>query len=353
MSQTKFFLGANSPKGFYSLYDNFTDREKDRLYIIKSGPGSGKSTFMRIIAEEAEKKGLSTELIMCSGDPDSLDGVKIPEKHAAIVDGTSPHVIEPVFAGSGEVYINLSQFYSDDIRKAHGDIMSLTKAYKAYYAKAYKLIESACTARDALIPAVPEELKAAALKRADGIISRELRPSGKEAGAKTKRFLSAVSCKGRIVLFETVPALAKKVYVLDNDLGFAPLLMEKFASAAEKQGWDTIRCPSPTNPGITEHLIIPELSLAFVSQTSQEPYPYDLFRHLRLDAIPEKAAAAELKAAVKSADKVYGLLIDEAIGALKSAKALHDRLEAAYNPYVSFDSVRTLAHEYAEKLLRD
>ncbi|MBQ6756528.1 MAG: hypothetical protein IJP43_06255 [Oscillospiraceae bacterium] len=68
--KTEYFLGANSPRGFYSLYDGFIDPKRDELRIIKAGPGSGKSTFMRIIAEKAEKKGLETELIRCSGDPD-------------------------------------------------------------------------------------------------------------------------------------------------------------------------------------------------------------------------------------------------------------------------------------------
>ena len=32
----------------------------------------------------------------CSSDPESLDGVAIPEKGAALMDGTAPHVYDPV-----------------------------------------------------------------------------------------------------------------------------------------------------------------------------------------------------------------------------------------------------------------
>ena len=43
----------------------------------------------------AQETGLETEYILCSGDPDSLDAVVFPDKAAAIVDGTAPHVVVP------------------------------------------------------------------------------------------------------------------------------------------------------------------------------------------------------------------------------------------------------------------
>ena len=49
MSQTyqiQYFLGANSPQGFYSLYDQLLPTETaNAIYIIKGGPGCGKSTL--------------------------------------------------------------------------------------------------------------------------------------------------------------------------------------------------------------------------------------------------------------------------------------------------------------------
>ena len=78
MDNTTFFLGANSAQGFYSLYSDFASRPGDMLHIIKAGPGTGKSTFMRKIGQAAEERGYEVEYIICSGDPDSLDGVYIP-----------------------------------------------------------------------------------------------------------------------------------------------------------------------------------------------------------------------------------------------------------------------------------
>lgn len=91
MPNIQYFLGGNTPAGFYSLYHQLSDPEQMRaLYIIKSGPGSGKSSLMRRVERHLQAAGLKTEQVLCSGDPDSLDAVIVPELGAAIVDGTAP-----------------------------------------------------------------------------------------------------------------------------------------------------------------------------------------------------------------------------------------------------------------------
>ena len=90
--RVQYFLGANAPDGFYSLYPQLIDLERARaVYILKGGPGCGKSTLMRRVAQAMEEKGASVEYIACSGDPDSLDAVVFPALNTAIVDGTAPH----------------------------------------------------------------------------------------------------------------------------------------------------------------------------------------------------------------------------------------------------------------------
>ena len=94
MEQAKvcFYLGANAPTGFYSLYDQLIDpAEAENIFILKGGAGCGKSSLMRTVARAAEETGRRVEYIQCSGDPDSLDAVVIPDLKTAIVDGTAPH----------------------------------------------------------------------------------------------------------------------------------------------------------------------------------------------------------------------------------------------------------------------
>jgi len=89
-----FFLGANSPDGFVSRFDRLADEDDSwRCYIIKGGPGSGKSTLMKKTAEYLMGKGEQIEIIHCSSDVESLDGIICPGLKISFADGTPPHVI--------------------------------------------------------------------------------------------------------------------------------------------------------------------------------------------------------------------------------------------------------------------
>ena len=67
-----FYLGALGPHGFCGYFDRLCQEPDRQMYLIKSGPGCGKSTMMRKIAEASP---LPVQRIHCSSDPDSLDGV--------------------------------------------------------------------------------------------------------------------------------------------------------------------------------------------------------------------------------------------------------------------------------------
>ena len=96
MPNIQYFLGGNTPAGFYSLYHQLSDPARMRaLYIIKSGPGSGKSSLMRRVERHVRAAGMETEEVLFSGDTDSLDAVIIPALRSAIVDGTAPQGAVP------------------------------------------------------------------------------------------------------------------------------------------------------------------------------------------------------------------------------------------------------------------
>ena len=73
---------------------------------------------MRRVGAAMERAGERIVYINCSGDPDSLDGAIFLDRNAAIVDGTSPHVLEPTYAVASERYVDLTRFYDVDAAKA-------------------------------------------------------------------------------------------------------------------------------------------------------------------------------------------------------------------------------------------
>ncbi len=87
------FPGCNTSLGFYSFYDYIAPPDATRIFVIKGGPGVGKSTFIRGIGEALVARGMDVEFHHCSSDNSSLDGLYIPAIKVAIIDGTAPHSI--------------------------------------------------------------------------------------------------------------------------------------------------------------------------------------------------------------------------------------------------------------------
>lgn len=354
MPQIQYFLGANSPSGFYSLYrELLPPKQAEAIYILKGGPGCGKSTFMRRVARHAEAAGLDTVLIPCSGDPDSLDALILPQKKTALVDGTAPHVIEPSYPGVVESYVNLGDCYDRaGLRPLRGAIMDATDCCQSHYKRVYRCLDAASQLRRdnrelLLTPSLVERLS----RRAQGIISREIKKTGVQSGEITHRFLSAVTHKGPVFLWDTVTAQAKRVYELADSYGLAHELLTPILSAAAAAGWDVTACPDPMAPDRLAHLIIPGLSLAFVSTTPEAPWPQHPYRRLRLDAMTDRDLYRLNRPRLRFSGKVAAALEEEAVSGLERAKAAHDRLEGLYNPYVDFERVCAMADELAAGLL--
>ena len=347
-----FYLGANSPSGFHSLYDQLIDPEEaQRIYILKGGPGCGKSSLMRRVGEAMEDLGLDVEYIACSGDPDSLDAVVIPALKTALVDGTAPHIMEPRYPGLVEEYVNLGACYDrEGLQGVRGALMGCMRGYKGCYQRAYRCLTAAAQIGEdvrALLSSPSLEAKMA--KRAKGILSREVKKGG-GSGRTVRRFLGGVTWKGVLCQFGTVDALCRRVYELSDPYGLAHPMLTQLAAGAAAAGYGLILCPSPLFPDRLEHVLIPELSLAFVTGTPSLPYPGRPYRRVRLEAMVEPELLRRNKARLKFSRKVAAALTEEAVDALAQAKAMHDRLEELYNPHVDFDRVYRTAREISDTL---
>lgn len=341
----KYFLGANSGNGFYSLYDGFCAGRGDYLHLIKGGPGCGKSSFMRRIAAKAEEKGFDVEYILCSGDPDSLDGIYIPALRVGYADATAPHIMEPRHFGTDSDYVNLGQFCSVPPSE---EIEEYTASYKSYYKRAYSLLSAAAEIKGAEYPNLIGESELSQVKRrALSAVSRGLgKPCGE--GKIKKRFIHCISCTGELVLTNTVDVLCKQIYLLDNRLGLAKNYLQTVVDEAIRRKDDIIICPSPLLPDVPEAVIFPAQQVGFIaSDVYNVKNPW---RHVRLDAIipPEKLRAVRTE--IKKSDRMYGCIIESACLNLAAAKHWHDELEMAYRPYVDFSALDDFTEKEIKKL---
>ena len=271
----KYFLGANSGEGFYSLYDSFARNDGDLLYLIKGGPGCGKSGFMRKITEKAQGLGYEVEEILCSGDPDSLDAVYIPEIKTAFCDATAPHAAEPRLFAVDSYYVNLGQFCS---LSENSKIAEYSKKYKQMYKSAYSYLSPLAGLKRAEIPDLygQNEIRIAK-SRAKSAVIRNVSKLSSCTPKSSFRFIHCISCLGELCLEESLSELCKQIYLIDDRLGLADTYLKAVIETAKRRCGELIVCPSPLLTDMTEAVILPEQALGYISSSVMKPVkPYRL-----------------------------------------------------------------------------
>lgn len=87
-------VGSLSAGSAHDFIPSITKRLKHRL-LIKGLPGTGKSTMMRALGSEAQRRGIDVLYGWCGLDPSSIDLVVFPELSIGLFDATKPHAYDP------------------------------------------------------------------------------------------------------------------------------------------------------------------------------------------------------------------------------------------------------------------
>lgn len=263
-----------------------------------------------------------------------------------------PHVIEPKCPGVVERYIDLSGCYDRaELQPLKNDILDAFAEYQGHYKRAYRCLGAAGELRQNVTELLDTEtLQQKLAKRAAGIAGRELKKAGTGKGQSDQRFLNAVSCRGPMTLWDTVSAQADRVYELADSYGLGHHLLTPLLTVALAAGHDAVACPDPMAPNRLAHLILPGLSLAFVTSTPEEPWPHHAYRRLRVDAMVDGNLYRASRPRLRFTRRVAAALMDDGIAGLAQAKEAHDRLEGLYHPYVDFDAVGEIADRVADEI---
>ena len=126
----RYFPGANTSQGFVSLFQYIAPpwESEHFTYVLKGGPGTGKNTLMKKLAAFASSAGYTVEEFSCASDPESLDAVRIKEKRIIMLDGTAPHIVDPVYPGAADKIVDLG-FFKDikELKNKKERLKRLTK----------------------------------------------------------------------------------------------------------------------------------------------------------------------------------------------------------------------------------
>ncbi len=347
------FLGANTPQGFVSLFDELYNPYKPcRAFIVKGGPGTGKSTLMKKAGAKFESEGYDVEYVYCSSDPKSLDAVIIPQKGICVADGTSPHTLEPVFPGAAENIINTGAFWNRDKLCENGDeIRRLTLENSIYHRRSAKYLAAAGSINEESLRLTNKYID---IGKIDGFavrfVGRELpQKKATQPGKKMKRFISAITPEGLIFLDKSITALASRVIAVDDEYTQASsILLDRIGETAIKNGYDVIFCHCPLKPKMQcEHIIIPEMRLAIITLKSSHKTNIMCDRVIHAGRFLYDDISLSMTT-LRLNRKLIRELTREAVGSLVKAKTTHDSLESIYIEAMDFASLDL----YCENLLK-
>lgn len=268
-----FFLEANTERGYVSCFkESYIAETGWRAFVLKGGPGSGKSLLLKRLAKDYAGMGSKVILSPSVSDPKSLSGIIAEDRGVIIYDGDLPDVGREDYPVVCEKIIDLGELSDEKLlMKFKPKIIDgikagrlLEKRAKGYVGAAAMLLED--NRRVAAECADLDKAESFARRLAEKIFATKKAAQGRES----VRFLSGVTPSGMVYYRSTPPKLCGRIITISDRHGAcAAPIMGVIRDAALANGYSIITCPSPLCPEKRiEHIFVEELGVAFVTANS-------------------------------------------------------------------------------------
>ena len=362
-----YFPGNNTPLGFFSYYKHILgQREANKIVCIKGGPGTGKSTFMNRIAEYFASMDEDIDYLHCSADENSLDGIVLKDRRIAVIDGTSPHITDPVTPGAVDKIVNLGEFWDEEaIAVNKSEIIDLNEETSRWYRIAYNYLSAAKSVyrsleeiyNDASEDSEIYKVVADIVGSEYGDLDISLKP-----GKRKKFFASAITGDGVVNYITSLLGDMKRVYLIESPVGYSnSSFMEIVTEGAIYRGLDVevYYCPMCPEEKI-EHIVIPELKTAFVTmnryhdiqpweipapdESGQEIILIDMEDYMNILNIGKNS---EL---IQSLNEEYDILLNKSVKHLSLARDTHLMVEKMYIPNMNFTQLSDMRDKLQAEL---
>lgn len=325
----------------------------ERIFILKGGPGTGKSTLMKRVGWYFEEQGELVESIYCSSDPSSLDGVILRERKVAIVDGTAPHVVEPLAPGACEEYINLGIAWDrEKLVPYREEILDLQKKIKKEFGEIYTILKESAKIHNRWAGIYAESLQKEKLDQVTESLERELFgnliPVGK-TGHEIKRFSAALSSEGMVHHTESLTEAVKYRYFLKGRPGNGKsYILGQLLEKARRYRTPIEVYYHPIQPAAVIMLILRELDVCIFDAAS----PWEVFPSRDGDVMVDLYASVINPGTEEENQQTISLLSREHAECIRDAEShfarvrhLHDALEEYYIHAVRFQEIEQLTQD--------
>ncbi|MEA3321354.1 MAG: PRK06851 family protein [Bacillota bacterium] len=331
-----YYAGGNTARGFYSLYESNIEG-LDRIFILKGGPGTGKSSLIKKIGKVWNEKGYDIELLHCSSDIKSVDGVVIRALGIGIVDGTAPHVIEPKAPGAVEEYVNLGEAWDSKLlAEQKEEIQHLATKKKEAFQTAYQTFARALKIHDDWERYYIHNMNfEAANKLTQDLVEQLFQGKTIDKKADVRhRFLGAATPAGaKDFVPNLTEGLTHRYFIKGRPGSGKSTMLKKLAKASEEKGFDVEVYHCGFDPYSLDMIICRELGFAIFDSTA----PHEYFPEREGDAIVDmyditirSGTDERYERDIALVKERYTESMQEAIGKLAEAKSWHGKLEEIY-----------------------
>lgn len=348
----KIFPGGNTSNGSKPLFEYIIPENVNRIFCLKGGPGVGKSSMMKKIAKEFIDRDYDVELHHCPSDPSSLDAIVIKKLGIVLLDGTSPHVVDPKNPGAVDEIINLGDYWDvDGLEKNKVEIIECGKEISSYFSRCYKFLKAAEPIYYDIEEKYTDAMDFGKVNELTEKFIEEIFKGTNNKGTYIKPrhlFGTAITPIGHIDYADSLLSEAEKVYYLKGEIGCGrTTFLRKVYEKAVEKGMRVEVYHYPILPKKIETIWIVDLNIGItVSNLFSDREVIDLTQYLNKDKIDK------YEELISSDKQIFDELINYAISNLKKAKAQHDVIEAYYIPNMYFNEIDRLKDDLIKRILK-
>ena len=340
----KYFAASNSANGFVNYFSQIFNVENcSKIYIIKGGPGTGKSRFMRDVADEAELRGMNVSYYYCSSDSSSLDGILIDELRVGLLDGTAPHCFEPALVGAFEEIVNLGDFWDSSVLEENKDtIKKLILEKSRGYVRAYSLLSAYGKLMETEEKIVSPLLNKSKLSSSVKRLLHGL-PAGNDFKKETA-LLRAIGMNGETE-FKSFEREANTVFHVTDKFHTAFFILNEVVKAAEAQRLSLKISYDPITPWRVDAVLLSDFKIAFVCGDGSD-------RRINSMRFFDKEGYREARESLKKLEVEAQNIRALALSTFEEIKGYHFTIEEIYSSAMDFSQKEEFVKKFIKKLFK-
>ncbi|MBE3555777.1 MAG: PRK06851 family protein [Firmicutes bacterium] len=334
------FGNAHTAKGYASFIQQAVE-DVERLFVIKGAPGTGKSTLMRKAALEMAERGYEVEMLHAAADSDTIIGIIVPQLRMAMVDGSWPHVVDPIYPGIVGEIVDLGAYWDRDKLVAHRtEIMGLNRRIEATFDAVYQMLQEARRIHDQWSQ---QDVEAVDFEQVDALCERLIGEIFEHKPRVRHFFASGLTAAGLQCYYDNLTQETHTRFILTGVPGTGKsTLLKRIGAEAEQRGFDVDYFHCGLDAEWLDMVIVPQLSVAVLDGSPPHSFcPYregDVSIDLNLLAV-DRTLLATREEHLRDLAERYDAALKRAVEKLQEAKQLREVLEKYYVGAMDFAAV--------------